>query len=250
MSEATHTMIATSDTTVRELVAADYRTAALFERYGIDFCCHGCQTVAEGCADTGVDEERLLDELNGLLRSTADATPKFIEWDLGALIDHIVSRHHAYVREALPKLTAHSRKIAEVHGGRHAELGRVVKLVDAVADEMTSHMMKEERILFPYIAGLAQAAEGTAPMPFAPFGTVERPIRMMESEHESAAHAMEEIRALTNGYVAPEDGCTTYRVCLEELEAFEKDLHTHVHLENNILFPRALRIEDALTESA
>jgi regulator of cell morphogenesis and NO signaling len=243
-------MIATSDTTVRELVAADYRTAALFERYGIDFCCRGCQTVAEGCAQTGADETRLIQELNGVLRSDAGATPKFSEWNLGALIDHIVTKHHAYVRDALPKLRAHSHRIADVHGGRHPELARVAKLVDAVSDEMTSHMMKEEHILFPYIAGLAEAAEGTAPMPSAPFGTVERPIRMMEAEHESAGSAMEEIRALTNGYAPPADGCTTYKVCLEELEAFEKDLHAHVHLENNVLFPRALRIEDALAESA
>jgi regulator of cell morphogenesis and NO signaling len=243
-------MIATSDTTVRELVAADYRTAALFERYGIDFCCGGCQTIGDASEQAGVDAGRLLKELNTIVSSTPDGTPQFNDWNLGALVDHIVAKHHAYVKDAIPNLVAHSHKIAEVHGGRHEELARVARLVDAVADEMTSHMMKEEHILFPYISGLAQAAEGTAPIPSAPFGSVERPIRMMEAEHESAGHAMEEIRALTGGYRPPADACTTYKVCLEELEAFEKDLHTHVHLENNILFPRAMRIEDALAESA
>jgi regulator of cell morphogenesis and NO signaling len=236
-------MNATLDMTIRELVAADYRTAAVFERHGIDFCCHGCQTIAEGCLQAGADGPRVLAELDAVVGSPAGRAPRFNEWELPALVDYIVTTHHDYVREALPQLVTHSRRIAEVHGARHAELARVAALVGEVGEEMTSHMMKEERILFPYITNLARMAESGGPAPVAPFGTVRNPIRMMEAEHESAGAAMAEIRQLTGGYRMPEDGCATYRVCFEELERFERDLHAHVHLENNILFPRAAALE-------
>jgi regulator of cell morphogenesis and NO signaling len=239
-------MTATPDMTIRELVAADFRTAAVFERLGVDFCCHGCQTLAEGCHEAGVDAGALLQELEAILESPADAATRFNEWPLPSLVDHIVTRHHAYVRESLPRLLSHSRKIADVHGSRHPELARVAKLVEEVNDEMTSHMMKEEHILFPYISNLARAAEGVGSRPMAPFGSVQNPIQMMEAEHESAGRAMAEMRSLTNGFLPPADACGTYQVCLQELEAFEQDLHAHVHLENNILFPKAARIEAAL----
>ncbi|HYT76175.1 MAG TPA: iron-sulfur cluster repair di-iron protein [Vicinamibacterales bacterium] len=239
-------MTATPDMTIRELVAGDFRTAAVFERHGVDFCCHACQTLAEGCEEAGVDAGPLLQELEAILESPADAATRFNEWPLPSLVDHIVTRHHAYVRESLPRLLSHSRKIADVHGSRHPELARVAKLVEEVNDEMTSHMMKEEHILFPYISNLARAAEGAGSRPMAPFGTVQNPIRMMEAEHESAGRAMAEMRSLTNGFRPPADACGTYQVCLQELEAFEQDLHAHVHLENNILFPKAARIEAAL----
>jgi regulator of cell morphogenesis and NO signaling len=140
-------------------------------------------------------------------------------------------------------MVAHSRKIAEVHGVRHRELVRVAQLVEDVAEEMTGHMQKEEHILFPYITELARTAAAGQPAPFAPFGSVDNPIHMMEAEHESAGAAMLEIRELTDGYRVPDDACATYTVCLQELEAFERDLHAHVHLENNILFPKASAVE-------
>ena len=170
-------------------------------------------------------------------------TPSFNEWTLAVLAGYIVKQHHAYVRDALPVLLAHSKKIAKVHGGRHPELVRVAALVEQVASEMTSHMMKEEQILFPYIVALASAAANGTPAPFAPFGTVDNPIRMMEAEHESAGDALFEIRELTDGYVVPADGCTTYAICLRELEAFEQYLYAHVHLENTIIFQKASALE-------
>jgi regulator of cell morphogenesis and NO signaling len=229
--------------TIGEIVAADYRAAAVFQRHGIDFCCHGARTLERGCRDAGVDTAEVMREIEEATATSASGLPRFNSWELPTLVTYIVSNHHAYVRDMLPLITAHSRKIADVHGSRHPELPRVAALVQDVADEMTSHMMKEEHILFPYIVQLADAAAAGRPAPQAPFGSVDNPIHMMEAEHESAGNAMLEIRELTDGFAVPADGCTTYAVCLQELEAFERDLHAHVHLENNILFPKASALE-------
>jgi regulator of cell morphogenesis and NO signaling len=232
-------MQATGQSTVGELVAGDFRAAGVFQDYGIDFCCGGRRTVGEVCRERGVDVDTVLSAVTRACAQPDASTPRFTEWDPGTLIGFIVGNHHAYVRRILPLLTGHTRKLASVHGSRHPELQEVATLTEAVADEMTSHMAKEERILFPYIARLAESVEKGQPIPPAPFGTVDNPIRMMELEHESAGAAMARIRTLTGGYTVPDDGCTTYRVCLQELEAFERDLHAHVHLENNLLFPKA-----------
>ena len=235
-------MTCTHGTTLGEIVTSDFRAAAILERYGLDFCCRGNRTVEQSCRDAGIPTEDLLEQLEAL-ETTPSSAPTFKDMPLPVLVDYIVSKRHAYVRDALPGLVAHSKKISRVHGPRHPELVRVAELVEQVAAEMTSHMMKEEQILFPYIVQLASSAKSGAPAPFAPFGTVDNPIRMMEAEHESAGNAMLEIRELTDGYEVPADGCTTYSVCLQELDAFEKDLHAHVHLENNILFPKASALE-------
>jgi regulator of cell morphogenesis and NO signaling len=227
---------------IGEIVADDYRAAAVFQRHDIDFCCHGARTLDRGCREAGVDTADVMREIE-TATATQGSVPRFNDWGLQTLAAYIVDNHHAYVREMLPLMTAHSRKIADVHGTRHPELARVAALVQELADDMTSHMMKEEQILFPFIVQLAAAAAQGRPAPTAPFGTVDNPIHMMEAEHESAGHAMLEIRELTDGYTPPADGCTTYRVCLQELEAFERDLHAHVHLENNILFPKASALE-------
>jgi regulator of cell morphogenesis and NO signaling len=240
-------MSATSPSTIRDIVAADYRTAAVFQAYGLDFCCRGNRTVEEACADLGVP-------LDDVLRDLAEVTalppvgcaPRYDTWDLESLIGHIVSKHHAYVRQQLPVVRARAEKVARVHGERHPEMLEVSETFERVAEEMTSHMMKEEKVLFPYISKLVAASGGLTSAPFPPFGTVANPIRMMEAEHESAGGAMADIRRLTGGYRAPQDACGTYAVLLQELEAFEEDLHQHVHLENNILFPKALRLEATL----
>ena len=237
-------MTATPDTTIREIVATDFRTAAVFQRFGMDFCCSGCRTIEQGCRDAGVDEKTLLHELESVMRAPSGPSPTFATWDAETLIEYIVGTHHAYVRRALPTLIEHTQKIASVHGERHSELVHIARLFERVAVEMTEHMAKEEQILFPFIAEAANAAAGGAALPTPPFGTVENPIRMMEHEHQFVGDAMAEMRALTGGYAAPDDACATYRVCLQELEAFEEDLHTHVHLENNILFPKAVAIEN------
>ena len=231
-------MTITVGSAIGEVVSADFRAAAVFSRYGIAFCCGGKRTIAAACRDGGVSAEDVVKALQQACASKADV-PRFAEWEPDRLASYIVAHHHAYVRRALPAITTHTSKVASVHGGRHPELEEVARIWKAVAEEMSMHMAKEERMLFPYIAQLASAARlGEAPPP-APFGPLENPIRMMEAEHDSAGDAMARIRRLTNGYAPPADACTTYRICFQELEEFEQDLHVHVHLENNLLFPKA-----------
>ena len=236
-------MTATPGMTIRDLVANDYRTAAVFERHGMDFCCSGGRTLAQACHDGGVELEALLRELDDVLVAPASGVPPFKDWDARALIDYIVSTHHAFVRQAIPPLVEHTHKVADVHAARHPELTHIARLVDRIAAEMIDHMEKEERILFPFIQTLESARVQGVPTPAPPFGSLQSPIHAMETEHRFAGDATEEIRALTDGYRAPADACATYRVCLQELAAFQRDLHAHVHLENNILFPKALALE-------
>jgi regulator of cell morphogenesis and NO signaling len=236
-------MTATPETTIREIVATDYRTAAIFQRHGLDFCCNGCRTIEQGCRDAGANPDVLLREIDAVLGTPGSGIPRYSSWDARTLVAYIVDTHHGYVREALPPLLQHTTKIAAVHGERHAELDHIARLFARVADEMTDHMAKEERVLFPFIVALEAAAQSGAPAPAGPFGSVDNPIRMMESEHRFVGDAMAEIRHLTGNYTPPADGCTTYRVCFQELEAFERDLHDHVHLENNVLFPKASALQ-------
>jgi len=236
-------MNATSGTTLGEIVSGDYRAAAVFEKYGIDFCCGGQRTLEAACQAKQIDADAVLVDIERECAGARDGAPEYATWEPSALVAYIVSKHHAYVRKALPTITAYTHKLVAVHSANHPELLQVDRLFSGVAAEMTSHMMKEERILFPFIVELQEAAERGGPAPVIPFGTVANPIRMMEDEHESAGAAMAYIRELTANYTVPDDGCTTYRVGLQELEAFEQDLHAHVHLENNILFPKALALE-------
>ena len=239
-------MTATPDTTIRDIVADDFRAAAVFQQFGIDFCCNGNRTVEDACRTGAASAEDVLRSLGEATIGQPAGTPRFNAWDLATLVAFIVANHHVYVRQAMPPLLTHTEKLARVHGARHPEVLEVARLFAGIADEMTSHMEKEEHILFPYILELAAAARTHAAAPSAPFGTVRNPIRMMEAEHESAGTAMARIHELTSGYSVPADGCATYEVCLRELEAFEADLHQHVHLENNILFPKAARLEAEL----
>jgi len=236
-------MTATEEMTVREIVASDFRTAEVFQRHGIDFCCKGNRSIEEACRSGGVNLERVLREVAAITATPGSGGPRFNSWDLSTLVTYIQVNHHEFVRRTIPVLLTHTQKVAKVHGESHTELREVARLFTVVAEDMTSHMAKEEHILFPYIVALEEASVAGRGAPASPFGTVRNPIRMMEMEHESAGDSMARIRELTSGYAIPEGACTTYRVCLQELEAFERDLHEHVHLENNILFPRALRLE-------
>ena len=236
-------MTATPDRTIREIVASDYRTAAIFQRHGLDFCCQGGRTIEQGCRDAGADPGALIGELDAMLATPAAGAPRFSAWDARTLVAYIVANHHAYVRETMPVLLTHTDKIASVHGQRHPELVHVAKLFARVAQEMTEHMAKEEQVLFPFITALEDAASRGAAPPPVPFGTVANPIHRMEADHQFVGDAMAEIRHLTDGYTLPDEACATYRVCFRELDAFERDLHEHVHLENNLLFPKAQALE-------
>ena len=233
-------------TIVGDVVAADFRAASVFERFGIDFCCGGRRSVAEACRTAAVSPEAVEDALQALSDSTAAGPDAAADWPLDRLIDHIVATHHGYVRTALPAITGFLAKLVSVHGERHPELARVARGFDKLRQDFEQHLVKEERVLFPYIRTLAVDPRGPEPRHQSPFGSVENPIRMMEREHRDAADDLREIRELTNGYTAPEDGCATYRACMNELARFESDLHRHVHLENNVLFPRAVTLEASL----
>lgn len=231
--------MATLDTSVREIVAEDFRAAAVFERFGIDFCCGGRRTLREACRDRKINPLDVLMEVSAACERRDQATPRFADWPTDALIAYIVAHHHAYVRRALPVIVAHTRKVAASHGDARPELKQIAAVFEEVADEMNAHMAKEEGVLFPYINKLAVAVSLGESVPAAAFGTVEKPIAVMEHEHDDAGRSMDLIRELSRNYTLPDGACTTYSTCFQELEEFERDLHVHVHLENNVLFPKA-----------
>jgi regulator of cell morphogenesis and NO signaling len=231
-------------TTVGEMVAADFRRAAVFERFGIDFCCGGRRSLTDACRTAAADPDAVaqaLDVLPPVVETQDDVT----WWPLPRLIDFIVSTHHGYVRSSMPAIARYLTKLEEVHGVRHPELSRIAAYFDQMRGDLEQHMLKEEQVLFPYVRDLAERTDSCGRTQ-SPFGTVENPIRMMEREHRETADALRLIRELTRGYTAPEDGCTTYAICMAELQRFERDLHRHVHLENNVLFPAAVEIEQRL----
>jgi regulator of cell morphogenesis and NO signaling len=238
-------MHALSDsTTLADIVAADFRAAAVLDRFGLDFCCGGKRTLDEACAAKKLDAGAVAAALGALdPTSGGGAAAPDVNWRPDALARHIVERHHGYVRAQTPVIAARLAKLVSVHGERHKELAAVAAHFAEVAAELQTHMIKEEQILFPYIAALAAAADGGSAPPPNPFGTVRNPIRMMEMEHQSAGGELATIRELTGDYTVPEDGCATYRVCYAELADFDRDLRRHIHLENNVLFPKAVQLE-------
>ncbi len=228
--------------TVGEVVATNFRAAAVFERFGIDFCCGGRRSIADACRTAAVEPAALVEALSAL-GAGSGGDEDVTTWSVTRLLDHIVERHHGYVRRSLPILSQYLQKLVRVHGERHPELARIATEFDVVSQDLLQHLMKEEQVLFPYVRLMADLREKGQALPASPFGTVRNPIRMMEREHVDAADELRLIRELTNGYTVPADGCATYKVCFAELEAFERDLHRHVHLENNVLFPKAVALE-------
>lgn len=229
--------------TIGELVAKDYRRAEIFKKYGLDFCCGGKKSVTRACQEKGLDPAQVEQELQALADAPVARAENFDAWDLSFLADYIENSHHTYVREALPALSEYTTKIARVHGDRHPELLAIARHFAVVAAELNAHMPKEERILFPYIRQVNQAAKAGTTLERPGFGTIRNPINMMEMEHEAAGSSMAAIRELSHNYTVPADGCTTYRLAYAKLQEFEADLHEHIHLENNILFPKALELE-------
>ena len=235
--------------TIKEIVTNDYRTAAVFEKYSLDFCCGGGKTIEQACREKSVNPTTIFDELKNTLSDPSGDESRFMAMGIDELIDHIVHTHHGYVRNALPPLLTHTQKVATVHGERHPEVIEIARRFAAVAQDLQNHMMKEERILFPYIKTLVQAKKMNVPAEPPQFGSARNPIRMMEAEHQSAGNEMYEIRSLSASYTPPADACTTFKVSYLELKQFELDLHNHVHLENNILFPKAVALEQQVLGS-
>lgn len=232
--------------TIGELVAKDWRKAQVFKKYGIDYCCGGKRTVAEACEKKGVEVSLIENELQQIENKALDYASNFDRWGLDFLIDYILNNHHKYVAEALPFLDELATKVSRVHGDNHPELIEIERHTQDVIQELTMHMHKEEVILFPYIKELAQAQKSNTSIDAPPFGTIANPIQMMEAEHTSAGDGMKAIEELSNNFVPPIDACMSYQVFFAKLKEFQKDLHQHIHLENNILFPKALKLEAEL----
>jgi regulator of cell morphogenesis and NO signaling len=239
---STHTI----EKSVGELVTERPSRARLFERLGIDYCCGGKKLLDQACRDKHLDVVGVLKELQD--EEATDVAPQDRNWSsasLTDLCDHIEQTHHAYLKQELPRLDHLTRKIAAVYGDREPSLREVQRIFEAFSGELTAHMAKEEGILFPLCRRLDRADQ--LPPPFrGPGGGIANPIEVMIREHEHAGDALAQIRALTNGFTCPSDACNTYRVTFAALEQLERDLHHHVHKENNILFPKAVRLERLL----
>jgi regulator of cell morphogenesis and NO signaling len=235
--------------TVGSIVANDYRTAAVFKKFGIDFCCGGGTSVDEICRRKGIETEKVYAELHNVASLSdrgAGQVYRFNEWSLPFLVDFIYNEHHLYVWEKLPLIQQFAEKVGKVHGERHPETIEIAALVAALKKELEGHLWKEEHILFPYVKQLWEAKVSNQKMQRPHFGSIGNPIQVMHDEHDFAGETMHKIHDLADGFQAPMDACTTYRVLFAMLEEFENDLHQHVHLENNILFPKALALEQSL----
>jgi regulator of cell morphogenesis and NO signaling len=217
-----HTMI-TTDMTVRDVATELPQSTRIFEKLKIDYCCGGSRPLGEACVSAGLDVDNVME-----------------------LITHILDTHHVFTKSEMVRLQSLADKVLHVHGGNHPELIHLDELLTRLCADLKPHMFKEEQVLFPYIVATEEAASQKRAIPFAPFGTVNNPIRMMMMEHDTAGQILRELRALTSDYKVPADACISYKTLYEALENFERDLHEHIHLENNILFPKALNLENGL----
>jgi len=232
--------------TVRELAIEIPNAARTFEKLGIDYCCGGAKSLRDACAHAHVSVDDVLcalEEGSSFRRAQDAEPPNFTAGSLCELVEHILTTHHVYVKQELPRIHQLLNKVVSVHGNNHAELCNIQQTFQRMSAELISHMMKEENILFPYIVKLERAVGAGQPVPRPIFGSISNPVHMMELEHDSAGAALNEIGALSENYTAPDDACFSYRTLYAALKEFEANLHQHVHLENNMLFPRAIELE-------
>jgi len=234
-----------TEKTVRDLALENTGATRIFERLGIDYCCGGDRTLAQACDAAHIPVDRVLQSLETakLLRP---ANSKDHNWQtelLGDLVHHITNTHHKYTREEIARLDPLFAKVCSVHGANHPELFEIHNIFNGLAHELTTHMMKEEMVLFPYIVRMEEAVVEKTPVLPPPFGTVQNPVAMMEHEHDTAGNALRSLRSTSNGYTAPPDACVSYQALYRGLAELEADLHQHIHIENNILFPRAIALE-------
>jgi regulator of cell morphogenesis and NO signaling len=237
-------MTLTITKTVRDYAIETPQTIPVFERLGIDFCCGGNRPLDEACAAANVNVDEVLKSLESVLAEPVRLSDRELRaGSLAELISHIVTTHHGYVRTQVPEIHKLMEKVYTKHGENHPELANIRGIFQGVGQELMMHMMKEENILFPYIERMEESVVLHDPILPPPFGTVANPVRMMEHEHDQAGAALKEMREMSQGYTPPADACTSFKALYVALDNFEKDLHQHIHLENNVLFPRALQME-------
>ena len=234
-----------TNTSVGDIVKVNFKTAQIFEKNSIDFCCGGGVSLGEACSKANVDIDQLIPELESLVLLN-DPDSKYIDGlELNELCDYIEKRHHSYVSETIPFLQQKLQKLCDVHGDHHSELFEVKELFDGAAENLSAHMKKEELLLFPYIRKMAkykrEDLNGKSEL-----GEALKTIELMNEEHQTEGERFEKISTLTSSYTCPPDGCGTYQVTYKTLKDFEIDLHRHIHLENNILFKKALLMENEL----
>ncbi|MEI6387915.1 MAG: iron-sulfur cluster repair di-iron protein [Spirochaetota bacterium] len=225
--------------TVGSIVADDYRTARVFEDHGIDYCCGGLATLSAACLAKNLDPRLLLDDLGSARQTPADRSQNFAAWELPFLADFIVNTHHSWLRENDPAIVASTAKIASVHGLNHPELVEISRLFAKIAADMIGHLKEEEEVLFPAVRRLAEARKSGSPINPADKALIAGSLASLGRDHEEIGAATHEIGRLSANYALPPDACTTYTLAYRRLAEFEEDLHRHVHLENNILFPKA-----------
>lgn len=230
------------DMTVGDFVAEDYRTASVFERYGIDFCCGGKVPLSVACRERGVDPAALIGEIEAVKNEPLERSQNYASWGLPFLSDYIITTHHGYLNENTAQIAVYAHKIAEVHGERHPEVIEIAGIFDRIATDMAAHLREEEEVLFPAIKRIDAARKGGVEPEATDLRTIREALAKLNQEHDAIGDAVHKIRDLSKGYAIPDDVCNTFVVTYRKLKEFEDDLHKHVHLENNILFPKAARL--------
>lgn len=230
-----------AEQTLASIVTEHHEMVPVLEKYHLDFCCKGKRTLSQACFEKGLSAEQITKELQASVHSKNEMNISFAEMNAEQLIRHILLHHHFYVRQAMPAIEEHLTKVAAKHGDRFPYMKNVLELFTHLKSEMYLHMQKEEMILFPRIKEIESFSRYSQKTQREP-GYINSPVGVMENEHDEAGTIMEQVRILTNDYTAPEGACTTFRVVLQELKTFEEDLHRHVHLENNLLFPLAKKM--------
>jgi len=228
--------------TIGDLVALDYRVAEVFDRYGIDFCCGGKVPLATACQEKGINLEELLGELNKAADKPVDHSQNYGAWELPFLADYIVNTHHAYLKENTAGIAAYAHKIAQVHGEHHPEVIEIAEIFDKMAADLTLHLRQEEELLFPAIRKMTMLEKVHAEPGAGVIEALKSELVALTHEHDEIGAAIHEIRRLAKDYAIPDDVCNTFMVTYQKLKEFEEDLHKHVHLENNILFPKAAKL--------
>lgn len=223
---------------IGEVVAQDYRTASVFKKYGIDFCCQGNRTILDACSAKKLDAKSVVSDLNSISNEKSEDSIDYQSWPIDLLVDYIEKKHHRYVEEKIQEIKPYLDKICRVHGDRHPELFEINEHFNASAGELAMHMKKDELVLFPFVRKMAKAKQENLKIEAPHFGAVQNPVNKMMHEHTHEGERFRKIEALSNNYTPPEDACNTYRVTFALLKEFEADLHVHIHLENNILFPK------------